>query len=53
MVFGVVTIATMLGVVLVATFGLRLAPAGRLERYSHAIAGLALTICGAAIKLGL
>ena len=53
-VFGAVTIATMLGVVLAASLGVRILPVGRLERYSHALAGAAILLCGVAIRfLGL
>lgn len=53
-VFGVVTIGTMLAVVGAASAGLSLLPAGKLERYSHALAGLTLVLCGVAIQfLGL
>jgi len=48
--FGAVTIMTMLGIVLVSTFGLRLVPAARLERYSHALAGASIFLCGVAIQ---
>jgi sulfite exporter TauE/SafE len=53
-VFGVITIATMLSVVIASSFGLSLLPMGKLERYSHALAGLTIVICGGAIQfLGL
>lgn len=52
-VFGVVTIATMMSVVLICTFVIDLLPIGRLERYSHALAGGAIFLCGVAIHLGL
>lgn len=52
-VFGVVTIATMVTVVLLLSFGLESLPTGRLERYSHALAGFAVLLCGVAIHLGL
>ncbi len=52
-VFGVVTIATMMSVVLICTFVIDLLPIGRLERYSHALAGAAIFLCGVAIHLGL
>lgn len=53
-VFGLTTIATMLAVVLTSSLGLSRLPLHRLERYSHAAAGLAITLCGGAIKfLGL
>ena len=52
-VFGVVTIATMMSIVLVSTFVINLLPTGRLARYSHALAGAAIFLCGVAIHLGL
>ena len=50
-VFGVTTIATMLGVVLLTTFGISLLPTAKLERYNHAMAGAAILFCGLAIRL--
>jgi nickel/cobalt exporter len=41
------------GWVLLASRGLALLPMKRLERYSHALAGAAIAICGIAIKCGL
>ena len=52
-VFGVVTITTMMSVVLISTFVINLLPTSRLERYSHALAGAAIFLCGVAIHLGL
>ncbi len=53
-VFGGVTIATMLGIVLISTLGINLFPVKKLERYTHALAGGAIFLCGIAIKfLGL
>lgn len=53
-IFAAVTIGTMLAVVLVWAFGLSLLPTRRLERYSHALAGAAILLCGASIQfLGL
>ena len=52
-VFGVVTIATMMSIVLVSTFVINLLPTARLARYSHALAGAAIFLCGVAIHLGL
>lgn len=53
-VFGGVTILTMLSIVLVSSFGINLLPMGKLERFSHAIAGSTILLCGAAIQfLGL
>ncbi|MCK5585752.1 sulfite exporter TauE/SafE family protein [Candidatus Bipolaricaulota bacterium] len=50
-VFGVVTIGTMLGVVLVLRSGLARLPLGPIERYAHALAGLAILTSGGAMKL--
>ena len=53
-VFSVVTIMTMLGIVIFLSLGANLLPMGRLERYTHALAGATICICGIAIKfLGL
>jgi sulfite exporter TauE/SafE len=49
-VFGIITIATMLGIVLVSTFGINFLPLKRIERYNHALAGLAIFLCGIAIQ---
>jgi nickel/cobalt exporter len=52
--FAAVTIAAMLAVVMLALLGLQPLDFKPLERWSHAIAGLALLACGVAIKfLGL
>jgi ABC-type nickel/cobalt efflux system permease component RcnA len=48
-VFGAVTIVTMVGVVLAGTLGVERLPLGRLERYSHALAGATLCLCGVGI----
>lgn len=53
-IFGVATISTMLAIVLASSYGLSRLPLQKLERYSHALAGLAIFLCGGAIKfLGL
>jgi nickel/cobalt exporter len=52
LVFGVATIATMLAAVLIGYRGLARLPFGRLEPYSHTIAGAAIVACGVAIQLG-
>jgi sulfite exporter TauE/SafE len=51
--FGIVTIMVMLTVVLSLTFGLRQIQTGGLERYSHALAGVAVLACGIAVHFGL
>ncbi len=53
-IFGASTVITMLSIVLIGHYGLNLFPVGKLEKYSHAIAGLFIFLSGAAIKfLGL
>ena len=53
-IFGAITILTMLGVVLISTFGINLIPTARLERYTHAIAGATVCLSGISIQfLGL
>jgi nickel/cobalt transporter (NicO) family protein len=50
-IFGAVTITTMVAIVLAAYYGLSKISMPRLERYSHALAGLAILVCGGAVKL--
>lgn len=50
-VFGVVTISTMLGVVLLSRAGVSFVPLTRLQRFTHAIAGATILLCGLAIQL--
>jgi nickel/cobalt exporter len=53
-VFGITTIGTMLGLVLISYYGLSKLPIYKLQKYAHASAGLAILLCGGAIKfLGL
>jgi ABC-type nickel/cobalt efflux system permease component RcnA len=53
-IFGLVTIVTMLSIVILASLGINFIPLGRLERYSHALAGATICLSGAAIQfLGL
>ena len=49
-IFGAVTIATMMTIVLLSYFGLSKLSTEKLGRYSHASAGLAILLCGLAIK---
>lgn len=54
LVFGATTILTMLSIVLLGSFGVELIPLGKVERYSHALAGLFIFLSGSAIQfLGL
>ncbi len=53
-IFGGVTILTMLSIVLISTLGINIVPAARLKRYTHAIAGATIFLCGMVIQfLGL
>ncbi len=53
-VFGIVTIGTMLGVVLLSRTGVKFIPLTQFQRFSHAIAGATICLCGLAIQfLGL
>lgn len=52
-VFAIVTMATMLAVVLLATYSFNFLKFGKLERYSHALAGAIILLSGIAIILGL
>jgi ABC-type nickel/cobalt efflux system permease component RcnA len=51
--FACTTILTMLGIVYLATRGLERFPLASAERYAHALAGAALSLCGIGIVLGL
>jgi len=53
LVFGTATISTMIAAVVVLKLGISRIPVGPLERYAHAFAGAAITLCGVAIHLGL
>jgi sulfite exporter TauE/SafE len=53
-VFGIATIGTMLGVVMLSSAGVNFVALRRMERFSHAIAGGTICVCGLAIQfLGL
>jgi len=54
LIFSVVTIGTMLTVVIGSVRGLHLLPTGQFERYTHALAGISILLCGIAVQfLGL
>jgi nickel/cobalt transporter (NicO) family protein len=53
LVFAVTTILTMLTIVYLAMRGLERFPLAAAERYTHALAGAALSLCGVGIVLGL
>lgn len=53
-VFGITTTATMLGAVMLGRAGVDFLPLKKIQRYSHALAGATILLCGIAIKfLGL
>lgn len=53
-VFGAVTVMTMMSIVLISAFGISFIPVSRLERYTHALAGATIFLCGMSIQfLGL
>ena len=53
-VFGIVTIATMLGAVLLSIKGVKFIPLTQFQRFAHVIAGATICLCGLAIQfLGL
>ena len=51
LVFGIVTVLTMLFAVAIAATGLRALRFGRVERYTHALAGAAILTCGLGMVL--
>jgi len=54
LVFGATTIATMVGMVLLSRAGVSFLPLSKAERFTHAIAGATILLCGLAIEfLGL
>lgn len=53
LVFGLATLTTMLAVVLLGVYGLRLATWRGVERFGPVLTGAALTACGLAVTLGL
>lgn len=48
-IFAIVTISTMLTIVLLSSFGINLLPLGKLERYTHPIAGGIIFLSGMGI----
>jgi len=51
MVFGAITIATMLAMVLLGRQGVQFVPMKKLERYGHALAGATILVTGGAIRI--
>ncbi len=49
LIFSTITILTMIVLVVLATYGLKMVTFGRLERYTHAIAGATICLSGIAI----
>jgi len=53
-IFSAVTIMTMMSIVLISAFGISFVPVSKLERYTHALAGATIFLCGISIQfLGL
>ena len=53
-IFTLLTLMTMLGIIIISFYGINLLPYHRLERHTHAIAGLTIFLCGIGIQfLGL
>ncbi|RKY90875.1 MAG: hypothetical protein DRQ01_08525 [Ignavibacteriae bacterium] len=50
-VFGLTTISTMLAIVLITLYGIKFVRLGKLERYTHALAGAMILLSGAAIAV--
>jgi nickel/cobalt transporter (NicO) family protein len=50
-VFGLTTVAVMLTMVLASYYGMSKISLPKLEKYSHSLAGLAILLCGGAVKL--
>ena len=48
-IFGSVTIITMLSIVIISSWGINFLPIRKLERFTHALAGGAILLCGMAI----
>ncbi|MBI4653856.1 MAG: sulfite exporter TauE/SafE family protein [Nitrospirae bacterium] len=48
-IFGVITILTMVSIVLISTFGINFIPSTRFECYTHAISGAVVCLCGISI----
>jgi len=50
-VFAITTISTMLAIVLITLYGIKFVRLGKLERYTHALAGAMILLSGAAIAV--
>ena len=51
LVFGSVTILTMVIITFMGLFGIKLIPLNKLERHIHALAGMTILICGIMVKI--
>lgn len=49
-IFGATTIITMFSIVMVSFFGIKLIPLRKVERYTHALAGGTILLCGLAVQ---
>ncbi|MCX5782340.1 MAG: sulfite exporter TauE/SafE family protein [Elusimicrobia bacterium] len=50
LIFGLITITTMLSIVVISYLGMSFIPFRRIEKYTHALAGAAIFLCGIAIQ---
>jgi len=50
LIFGAVTILTMVGIVIASTWGINRLPLKKVERFTHALAGGSICLCGLAIQ---
>jgi len=50
LVFGAVTIMTMMGVVLISSFGISFLSMKKIERFAHALTGMTILLCGIGIQ---
>jgi len=48
-VFGIATILTMLSIIIISLYGISLVDFGKFEKYTHALAGSTILVCGIAI----
>ena len=50
-IFGITTILTMLAIVLVSVSGIKIISLSKVEKYTHALAGVLILLCGISIKI--
>ena len=50
LVFTLITIVTMVGIVLISLSGIKITPLNKFKKYTHAVAGITVFLCGVAIQ---